>query len=62
MLPTSSSSGSLGSFASYTENGNSENASSGSYSYSVDNNVISGTFSFETPSHSLTSGEFTIEL
>ena len=62
MLSTSSSSGSLGMMSSYSENGNSEAANSGSYSYSVSNNVISGTFSFETASHSITNGSFTIEL
>lgn len=62
MLSTSSSSGSLGMLSSYSENGNSESANSGSYSYTVNNNVISGTFSFETASHSITNGSFTIEL
>ncbi|PHR44339.1 MAG: hypothetical protein COA32_15110 [Fluviicola sp.] len=62
MLSTTSSSGSLGMMSSYAESGNSESANSGSYSYTVSNNVISGTFSFETASHSITNGEFTIEL
>lgn len=62
-LSTTSSSGSLGMIsASYVDNGNNEAANSGSYSYTVENNVISGTFSFETSSHSITNGEFTIEL
>lgn len=62
MLSTSSSSGSLGMMSSYAENGNSESATSGSYNYTLSNNVISGTFSFETASHSITNGSFTIEL
>lgn len=65
LMSESSSSGSLSGVAYYSENGGGsgqEGAVSGFYNYTVSNNVISGTFAFETAAHSITNGSFTIEL
>ena len=62
-LSDSDPSGSLGpSSANYVVTGGQESANSGSYSYSENDGIISGTFSFETDSHIITSGEFIVDL
>jgi hypothetical protein len=61
-LADSVSNGSLNSnTASYVVTGGQEAANSGSYSYSVNSEEIYGTFSFETDSHSLTTGQFRVD-
>lgn len=63
LLPDSISNGNLGpNSANYVVTGGQESANSGSYSYTVSNGIIDGTFAFETNSHSVTAGEFRVEL
>ncbi|MGM0480013.1 MAG: hypothetical protein ACQERC_12400 [Bacteroidota bacterium] len=62
-LSDANSDGNLGpSSANYVVTGGQESANSGSYSYTVNDGVISGSFSFETDTHTITNGVFTVEL
>lgn len=62
-LPDSVSNGNLGpNSANYVVTGGSESANTGSYNYAVSKGVIYGTFAFETNSHSVSDGEFRIDL
>ncbi len=62
-LADSISNGSLdSSSANYVVTGGQESANSGSYSYTISNDQIVGTFNFETNSHSITTGQFRVPL
>ncbi len=62
-LSDANSNGNLGpTSANYIITGGQESANSGSYSYMVNDGVISGSFSFETDTHTITNGVFTVEL